>query len=208
MDEALSHKDLRIGRYCFAKVPEQEVSSDIRDRAKEVAAFVCADLHIDDPPKIVWIRPAQPESAAEVLGDSAQDVMLETLNPYYTRLRSDICGGFTPDHPFLRNEIWIRSDRSEWPNLEYAVAHELRHVWQDLNQAGLREDRCRAECDAYPYGYEVLIRYLKARAKLTPAVLKQIEDLRANARDVWRSNCPDTPFEVIGVRLSDGTDDS
>lgn len=197
MNETPSHKDIRLGRFCFAKVPEQEVSSDIRDRAKDVAAFVCADLHIDDPPKIVWICPAQPESAAEVLGDNAQDVMLETLDPYYARLRSDICGGFTPDHPLLRNEIWIRSDLSKWPNLEYAVAHELRHVWQDLNQAGLREDEGRAECDAYPYGYEVLFRYLEARAKLTPAVLKQIEDERENARDVCQREYPDTPFEVI-----------
>lgn len=48
------------------------------------------------------------------------------------------------------NEVWIRADLLDWPELECAVAHEVRHAWQKSSHPEVFADDCRAEADATP----------------------------------------------------------
>ena len=193
------HWDASIERYCFSKVSEQEVTPEILQRAGAAAAFVCADLRMLRPPKSVWIRPVHPPAAAAALGGRALDVRLEESHrSAFTRLPEPVREGYTPCHPDL-HEIWIRSDLTASPDLEYVVAHELRHVWQKLHLPEVFRCDCRAEGDAYPYGYEVLKRYLESQGRLTSAIRRDIDDKRAAAEKEFRAAWPDASFEIIAA---------
>jgi hypothetical protein len=116
----------------------------------------------------------------------------------FPRLRWDIGEGvgYTPQHPDLR-EIWIRSSLTAFPDLEYVAAHEVRHVWQKLTHAPVFEDPCRAEGDAYPYGYEVLKRMLQAQGRLNTRVCEKMDQTRDNAERAFRAKWPEGVFETL-----------
>jgi hypothetical protein len=125
------------------------------------------------------------------------DVVLEEQHPAFTRLRGDIRAGYTPCRPDL-HEIWIRNDLTAFPALEYVVAHEVRHLWQKLFSTDFR-DVCQAEGDAYPYGYDVLRRYLDSQGRLTTELGEEIDSNRANAAGQFRTVWPNGSFAIISA---------
>jgi hypothetical protein len=88
----------------------------------------------------------------------------------------------------------------EFRTLEFAAAHETRHVWQKETDMTLFEDECRAECDAYPYGYEVLKRYLASRGHLNPEVEAEIDGKIEEKRSALTLRWPNCRFEAIDPR--------
>jgi hypothetical protein len=90
--------------------------------------------------------------------------------------------------------------------LEYVAAHEVRHVWQKSNRKAVFEDECRAEGDAYPYGYEVLKngyevlkKMLKAQGRLTTEVRANIDQMRAKAEKVFLAERPEGVFRTLAT---------
>jgi hypothetical protein len=77
MKERPDHWGCVVNRYCFVKIPEQQVSTDIIRRAKAVANFVCEELKMPRL-KIVRFRPADPADVAAKLGSLRVDVQLPT----------------------------------------------------------------------------------------------------------------------------------
>lgn len=139
------HWDSAVNLYCFAKLPEQLVSVEVRQRAQAMSAFVISDLNISRPIKTVWVRPVGPQTAR--LGPRRLDYQEES-HANFARCRMDIEEGFTPGSYGL-HEIWIRSNLDSWPNLENVIAHELRHAWQKLYTKEVFKEWCRSEADAY-----------------------------------------------------------
>ena len=184
MTNELYHLDPNIKRFCYGKIAEDGVSSDLLERAREMTAFVCADLPLLNPPTIVWIRPVEPSLASAILGSRTQDFRLEERNSSFTRLKRNILGGYTPGSDL--HEIWIRSDLVARPNLEFVVAHELRHAWQKLNDVKVFQDECESERDAYRYGYDVLERYLDAKGEYTTELRDGIDQKRAEAENRYQ----------------------
>jgi hypothetical protein len=127
MDTA-SHWDAANERFCFAKLPEQQINTETVERATKVAAFVSQDLHIQ-PPRIVWVCPAKPAEAAAKLGNFRRRVEEDECHPDFARTTRDIEEGGAPWN-FGLHEIWIRSELTATPNLEFAVALALRYAWQ------------------------------------------------------------------------------
>lgn len=191
----LTHWDSACRCFCFEKLAIDNVDLELRNRANEVVAFVCTELHISPLPEVIWIQPASAEVVATLFGPRVQ-ACFEERHPFYTRIRreKDIQGGFTPEH---LTQVWIRSDLSAFPALEYAAAHETRHIWQKVRDINIFRDECRAEGDAYPYGYDVLKRYLTGRACLTPELEADIDNKRVSARSIFLQTCPEGRFEVI-----------
>jgi len=186
------HWDAVVRHYCFRKVPEEEINSEIRQRTTEVASFVCADLRLRCPPRIVWIRPLR---TAEIPRTTIQEAVLEERKDF-PRLRRDIRGGYTPCCPNL-NEIWLRADLQKSPDLEFVVAHELRHAWQKLTCPDVFDKDCEAEGDAYPYGYAVLKQWLTNQGTLTPAVSANIDRMCAEKKVDFLKECPHVPFRAL-----------
>ena len=184
------HLDVGIERYFFEKISQSEVDKKMIARAEDVRAFVCPDLKIE-PPRIVWIRPAPPSSKRGALKNNSEEEL-----DLVVRLQGDTAGGFTPWN-FALNEIWILSNLKDIPDLEYTVAHELRHMWQKKNCQEVFKDPCQAEGDAYPYAYDALKRYLEATGRLTAERRKQIDEKRTSAQDEFRKACPDAVFGII-----------
>lgn len=190
MSDTPFHLDVATGRYFFTKVQDAEADRNMIARAEDVRAFVCADLRIE-PPRIVWIRPAPPTSKHGALKFDHE----EELDPV-VRLREDARGGYTPKNPQL-HEIWIRSDLAACPDLEYVVAHELRHVAQKEHFLDVFKVECRAEGDACPYGYEVLKRYLESKGSLTPELREQIDRQRTATQSWFQTRWPVGVFQII-----------
>ena len=94
-------------------------------------------------------------------------------------------------------EIWIPSNLTTHPNLEYVVAHELRHVAQKRLCPSVYWDEAGAEGDAYPYGYHILRRYLESTRQLTEDVRRNIETTEAVARESYRKNYPNGRYAMI-----------
>jgi hypothetical protein len=175
----------QVSWYYFARVPDQDVGADMRARAGVVVEFVCANLRLCSPPKIVWIRHAQ---EAERPTTAFREVYLEETAAF-PRLPKDIQGGYTPLNRSLY-EIWIRADLEAWPDLEYVVAHELRHVWQNLTRRAVSRNECERDGDAYPYGYAILKQLLSTQGRLTAEVSADIDRKCEQARAKY----PGTPF--------------
>jgi hypothetical protein len=192
----LDNWDSRIRRYCFQKLSSLAVDIVVRERAIEVIAFVSADLGIS-PPAVIWIRPASPAAASHVLGPTACD-WADERHQKFARVGNRIPGGYAPWPEELR-EVWLRSDLSAFPALEYVAAHEVRHVWQKATDITIFRDECRAEGDAYPYGYDVLKRYLAARARLTPEIERDIEMKRESARSEYSRLWPNGRFGALDI---------
>ncbi len=189
----LDHLDPAGQRYCYRRLHEQEVDTETLERAAAVAAFVRADLRLHKSPRIVWIRPAR---VGEMPGTGVQDAVLGECGAVFTRLQRDIREGYTPCCPSL-HEIWIRADLKAWPALEYVVAHELRHAWQKLTLPGVFRDTCKAEGDAYPYGYAILKQWLRAQGRLTAEACRLIDQKCEKAEALFLTECPGTPFGVL-----------
>jgi hypothetical protein len=181
------HLDVATGRYFFTKVQDAEVDRNMIVRAEDVREFVCADLRIELP-KIIWIRPAPPTSKSGPLKQNYQEDWTPLLD-YETTPLGALPRPTTP--------YGIRSDLTARPALEYAVAHELRHVWQKKHCRDVFQDECRAEGDAYPYGYEVLKRYLESRGGLSTELREEIDEKRARAGAVYRDRWPAGTFEAV-----------
>jgi len=184
------HLDVATGRYFFEKVAPSEVDREMIARAEDVRAFVCPDLRIE-PPGIVWIRPASPASKRGALKKDYE----EELDPV-VRLRDDVPGGVTPSNYSL-NEIWIRSAPKACPNLEYVVAHELRHAAQKKHCSGVFSDTNQAEGDAYPYGYEILKQYLASAGRLTDGLGQEIDRQEAETQKWFRIRYPRGEYKTI-----------
>ena len=176
----MDHWDPVIERFCFIKYSEH-INPVVGERARAMAQFVRLDLAIEALPKIVWISPCLPSLAAVELGGSAQDEKLEMRNPRFSRLKRNLQGGFTPINGD-QQEIWIRRDLEGLPNVEFVVAHELRHAWQKVNAPEIFKVCLKAEADAYLYGYDAAKRYLLAHGKLNQAQCAEIDNLRERAR--------------------------
>lgn len=166
----------------------------MRQRVTEVIVFVSAELGISQP-EVVWIRPTSPTAAARVLGQVAKDCADES-HPEFARVTRDIREGYVPGPEELR-QVWIRSDLSTSPNLEYVAAHETRHIWQKERYRGIFGVECRAEGDAYPYAYDILKRYLAVKGHLTPEIEADIETKRRSARSVFLQRWPNGRFEAL-----------
>jgi hypothetical protein len=166
-------------RFYFAK-ESKHPNNDIPERANEIVQFVQKELRFEVLPKIIWISPVLPSAAFAVLGNQVDDFRKEDRNPLFARRRKDIREGYTPIN-VDQNEIWIRQDLSIFPNLEFVLAHELRHAWQKLYSIEVFRDHSRSECDAYRYGYDALKRYLVDRGQLTKALDASIASEKAQA---------------------------
>lgn len=186
------HLEVATGRYFFMKVPNEEVAKEMIARAEDVHAFVCLDLRIE-PPRIVWIRPAAPTSKSEPPKFDHEEELDAVV-----RLRRDAPGGLTLKNRRL-HEIWIRSDLTTHPNLEYVVAHELRHAAQKKHcpEVFYDDDDGRAEGDVYPYGYEVLKRYFASAAHLTDELRQEIEGQEIKTQEWFETRYPDGEYKMI-----------
>jgi hypothetical protein len=192
MSDTPFHLDVATGRYFFEKIGQSEVDKEMIARAYSVVAFVCPDLRIE-PPRIVWISPAPPTSKGGAFKQDYQEELDDVV-----RLRKDTTGGFTPSNHRLR-EIWIRSDLTACPNLEYVVAHELRHVAQKKHCADVFHDPddARAEGDAYPYGYEVLKRYFTSVGRLTDELRQKIDRQETETQRWFQACYPHGEYKII-----------
>jgi hypothetical protein len=182
--------------FYFEFLPEDEVSWNIRRRTYDVMEFICADLKHSPHPAVLWLRPISPELASDILRRWMQNP--ENLIPGKRTptksLNHDLKGGYTPRA--FPNEIWLRNDLSA-PYLEYAVAHEIRHVWQKSKDMSIFDDPCRAEGDAYPFGYEVLKRFLASKGELTPEFKAEIDKKDDEARATFQARWPSGVYEII-----------
>jgi hypothetical protein len=186
------HLDVAIKRYFFEKIAQSEVDKKMIARAEDVRSFVCPDLRIE-PPGIVWIRPAPPTSKrGSLLADAFEE------RDAVVRLRENTTGGFTPCNYSL-HEIWIRSDVTASPNLEYAVAHELRHAAQKKHcpEVFHDPDDARPEGDAYPYGYEVLKRYFASAGSLTDELRQEIDRQETETQRGFQNRYPHGEYKTI-----------
>lgn len=184
--------------FCFEKVAPDIVGTEIRTRAAGVARFVCDELMLVPPPTFIWLRPADPVQV-RALGCFPRDTRLEELSKrwYWHKQRyGDIREGYTPGSPDL-DEVWFRSDLSARPNLEFVVAHELRHAWQKIFCREVFDDESRAEGDAYPYGYQTLIHYLESRQQITPTLRSEIESMQSARRSQFFGKWPNGRFEIL-----------
>ena len=171
-------------RYFFEKIQGEELDTTTIACAEDVSAFVCPDRI--ERPKIVWIRPAPPTLKSGPLKFDDQEELDAVV-----RLRENTTGGFTPCHYSL-HEIWIRSHVTASPNLEYAVAHEIRHAAQKKHCPEVFRDRddARPEGDAYPYGYEALRRYFASANRLTDELRQEIDRQEIEAQRWFQTRYP------------------
>lgn len=184
------HLEPTTGRYFFEKIAQSEVDTQTIARAEDVRAFVCPDLKIE-PPQIVWIRPA-PTALKRVPLKKDYEEELDLV----VRLGHDVPGGATPYNYSLR-EIWIRRDLTAFPDVEYAVAHELRHAAQKKHCPEVFNDRPRAEGDAYPYGYAVLKRYFASANRPTDNLRQGIDRQGAETRKWFQTCYPSGEYKTI-----------
>jgi hypothetical protein len=180
------HQDAANGRYFFRKIPDSEVDKGLTDCAEHVRAFVCPDLKIQ-PPMIVWLCPAAPASKRGPL----------RRNWTVVPLPIDVSAGFgfRPKNVRLY-EIRIPSNLTAHPNLEYVVAHELRHATQKKFYPSVYWDDARAEGDAYPYGYHIR-RYLESMGHHSEDLRRDIESKEAATRESYRKNYPNGRCAMI-----------
>jgi uncharacterized protein YodC (DUF2158 family) len=191
--EAVLHFDQAMGCYCFEKVASDDVPFDIRDRTHEVVEFVRDGLRLPSSPKVVWIRPALPDVAADKLKvwiNSGQPGELPIL-----RFKEDITEGCTPRLP--EDEVWIRSDISDLRTIEFIAAHETRHYWQKVKCIDVFNDWCRAESDAYAYAYDAQAQYLTMKAELTSELQADIHRKSEWKRSVLSELCPNVQFTIL-----------
>jgi hypothetical protein len=185
------HWDSGLNLYCFQKLSSDDVDARMLERTREVIEFVSAELRIS-PPKVVWIQPASPVATARALGHSVAD----EINSTFARVRCDILQGYTPEQ--LDHQIWIRSDTSRIPSLEFVAAHETRHVWQKAKYAYIFPDECRAEGDAYPYAFDVLKRLVE-KGLLSRKFEAEIEMMMEAKRSAFFLRWPNGRYEILGT---------
>ena len=190
------HYDLALQRYCFQKVSSTEIAGELLERARDIVAFVSKDLSIAAP-EVIWIQPSSPTATSAALGTDPLQYK-DHIHPEYARVSQNILGGYTPGWPELR-QIWICRELN-LTALEFAVAHETRHIWQKDKDMPLFEDECRSEGDAYPYGYDVMKLFLAANNCLAPELEAEIDRKREQARSVFTCRWPDGRFEAIDHR--------
>ncbi len=184
------HLDLATGRYFFTKIQDADVDRNTIARAEDIRAFVCPDLRIQSP-RIVWILPAPPTSKRGALKFDHEEELDSVV-----RLREDTAGGLAPKNCQL-HEIWIRSDVTGCPNLEYVTAHELRHAAQKKHCREVFDDEPRAEGDAYPYGYEVLKRYFASAGRLNDELRQEIDRHETETQKWFLTRYPDGVYKTI-----------
>lgn len=189
----MMHRDFALQRYCFRKLPSAEVSVESRDRANDLIAFVSTDLDIP-PPEVIWIEPSSPTVTTNALGHTPQ-LYADHIHPEFARVPDDIRGGYTPRWQHLR-QIWLRREL-DLRALEFAAAHETRHIFQKDKDISIFNDECQAEGDAYPYGYDVLTRYFASKDRLTPEIEAEIDEKRERARSVFLERWPKGRFEAL-----------
>ena len=186
------HRDFERQCYCFQKVHSTLVAVEILERAHNVVTFVAAELGIA-PPDVIWIQPSSPTVTTRALGDIPQQYS-DHIHPEFARVRRDIRGGYTP--AWNLRQIWLLQEPAFWA-LEFAAAHETRHIWQKDEDMTIFSEECRAEGDAYPYAYNVLKRYLASKCGLTQEIEAEIDEKRNQARSVFEREWPNGRFEVI-----------
>jgi hypothetical protein len=110
----------------------------------------------------------------------------------------DVLGGYCPQWRKLR-QIWIRPELN-LRGLVFTVTHETRHTWQKDKDTLLFEDECRAEFDAYAYGFDVTKRYLALNNCLTREVEAEIDRNREVKRSELERQWLGGRFEAIDHR--------
>ncbi len=195
-NEKPSNWDPNLDRYCYRKLSTNEVDLELRGRATETILFASADLEIA-PPAVVWLRPSSPVDAAKALGPTAYN-WADECHAEFARVRAHISGGYTPSPKYFR-EVWILSEMSGFPALEFVAVHEVRHVWQKQRDITVFNDVCRAEGDAYPYSYDALRRYLMAKGLLTQELELEIAKLRESARCAFAQAWPNGKFATLEI---------
>ncbi|MCX6631415.1 MAG: hypothetical protein NTW28_27700 [Candidatus Solibacter sp.] len=192
--EEPSNWDSNLDCYCYRKLSAEEVDIKMQGRATEAILFASADLGIA-PPAVVWLRPSAPVDAASALGRTAYN-WADECHAEFARVRVRIPAGYTPWPEKLR-EVWILSEVSRFPALEFVAVHEVRHVWQKAKDISLFGDVCRAEGDAYPYSYGALRRYLMAKGHLTQELELEIATLRESACRAYAQAWPNGKFATL-----------
>jgi hypothetical protein len=184
-----------MSHFHFQMVGQDNI--EMHNRVRDVNEFVCAELNLSPAPKIIWIRPIAEDLALKLLHEWRLIPENEgKRRPVWGMwLENEIEGGFTPQD--FQNEIWIRHDLSQSPYLEYASAHEIRHVWQKAKGIAIFDNVCSAEGDAYPYGCAVLKRFLASKGELTPEMEVEIDQQNDKARATFQKSWPDGLYEVI-----------
>ena len=187
------HRDVALQRYCFQKLPPAEVPVELREHAIDVVTFVSTDLGIA-PPEVIWIQPSSPTETTDALGHIPQ-LYADHIHPRFARVPDDIRGGYTPRWQQVR-QIWLRREL-DLRELEFAAAHETRHIWQKDRDMAIFNDESRAEGDAYPYGYDALKRYLAGKGRLTREIEAEIDSKRDEARSVFVRVWPNGRYQAI-----------
>ena len=116
----------------------------------------------------------------------------------FARVRVRIPEGYTP-RPKKPHEVWILSEVSRFPALEFVAVHEVRHVWQKAKDITVFGDECRAEGDAYPYSYGALRRYLMAKGRLTQELELEIATRRESACRAFAQAWPNGKFATLEI---------
>ena len=115
--------------------------------------FFRADLGLVERVRLKWMVPCNPEV------------------PGAFHMPGPDCG-FTPIHP--KNQIWIPAVLKT-PALECVIAHELKHVHQNLARPKYVADPWEKDADAYAFQYGAATRALAAAGRLTDQLRAQIE---------------------------------
>jgi hypothetical protein len=147
---------------------ENEVDPTVLSVANNVLNFVAADLGFESPIRIVWFAiDSEKRVDAEPTFQDEHEVIStfpERLLREGAALGIDRIGGFTPEASttlmMIRADVFNPDDSSR-DLLRVTIAHEMRHIWQNLNWASDdRADGNRCEDDALAYQVNSINRYI------------------------------------------------
>lgn len=193
------HWDESKERFLFEKVDRPD-DPEMAERASLMAVFACTDLGILRHPKLVWIRPGNPASTeVRARGPVGYEVQ-EVHQPRFTFSPVNMAG-FTPIYEDLY-EFWMRADLYESPKLEMMVAHELRHVWQKLQNLKAfadpsQEALASVEGDAYPYAFHLLRLYFQQQGLLTTELREKIDRMNSAYEEWYYREYPRGTYQIL-----------
>lgn len=150
-------------QYWYRVIPEETVPEDKRSLATTALRFFAADLKLSGPlPKIIWVRTEDWRVGHEEVS-AANWRQLETGEPFRCECFHEPkdFGGYTKFDQ--RDFIHIRADL-EASRVPGTVAHELRHVWQDIGRGFefRKNQETEAEKDASGYERDAISRFVNA----------------------------------------------
>jgi hypothetical protein len=144
------------------------VQPRVLEVAQNVMNFVATDLGLLRPIEIKWF--AQDPQVASKQPFPDEHSVMHTFGDRLLRegvaLGLDRIGGFTPEASttvmMIRADVFDPDDTSQ-DRLRVSIAHEMRHIWQNLNWDGdRRRDLSLCEADARSYQISAINRYIAA----------------------------------------------